>query len=372
MRKRTKITLFAVIALVIAGIIFFPAIKSLFTSSEAPQLSGAPADGGGRSTLQVIARVVQAETLLDEIRASRATLFPDEEVELTFETAGKITSIYFKEGSAVRKGTVLAKINDKPLQAQLQKLEAQIPLAEDRLSRHRVLLDKDAVSREAFEQVSTELDKLRADIALAKAQIAQTELRAPFDGHVGLRNVSEGAYASTTTIITTLTKTIPLKVEFSINEKYVDVVKPGTPITFRVQSEDEQNDYSATVYALDSKVDSKTYTRKVRALYPNPGGKLFPGRSAAITIRTNEIKNAIIAPAESVIKEQGLDIAYLYRNGHAKRVELQTGIRTAAALQVLSGINQGDTLILSGVMQLRDGLPVIIDKLQNEKVKSEE
>ena len=255
----------------------------------------------------------------------------------------------------------MAKINDKPLQAELQKLQAQIPLAEGRVFRHKALLDEDAVSKEAYEQVSTELDKLRADIELIKARITQTELIAPFDGNIGLRKVSEGAYASPSTIITSLTKTIPLKLEFSINEKNADYIYQGMEIPFQIEG--DLSVYKATVYAIESRVDLDLRTLKVRALYPNTNGQMRPGRSAYLNIRSKPIHNALTAPSESIIKEMGIDFVYVYSGGRAKRVSLELGMRTESHTQVLSGLNAGDTLLISGVMQLRDGLPVKIDNI---------
>ena len=115
---------------------------------------------------------------------------------------------------------MLAKVNDSQLQAQLARLEAQMPLAEDRVFRQNALLQRDAVSKEAYEQVKTELATLHADIENVKASIAMTELRAPFDGVIGLRQVSTGAYASPTTVIAKLTKITPLKVRIPVPIAY--------------------------------------------------------------------------------------------------------------------------------------------------------
>ena len=143
------------------------------------------------SVLNVNGLVVRPQTLTDGI-TSVGSLLPDEEVDLSFETSGKIVSINFQEGSTVRKGELLAKVNDKPLLAQLSRYEAQLKLAEDRVYRQSALLEKDAVSLEAYEQARTELAMLNADIDIVRSNIALTELHAPFDGVIGLRNVSEG------------------------------------------------------------------------------------------------------------------------------------------------------------------------------------
>ncbi|MDR0824103.1 MAG: efflux RND transporter periplasmic adaptor subunit [Prevotella sp.] len=359
MKKKTKIVLITIIVLLIAGMAFYPKIKALITSEEAP----APAanDNKGRntrSTLNVNAQILKFENL-NEVIHIKGRSIPDEEVDLSFETSGKITGIYFKEGTSVRKGQLLAKVNDKPLQAELLKLEAQIPLAEGRVFRQKSLLAKDAVSQESYESVNTELEKLKADIELVKSRISQTELRAPFDGVIGLRLISEGTYASPSTIISRLTKIVPLKIEFSVNEADANDVKPGTSLTFTIDR--DPNQYQATVYAIESNLDKQTLSLKARALYANPGGKLKPGLSAPIEIKKHEIKNTLVIPSLSTFAEMGKDIAYVYKGGKARKVIVKRGMRTASSVQILSGLSVGDTLLVTGVMQLRDGLPVVID-----------
>lgn len=361
MNKTTKIILFVIIVLFILGMALYPQIKNWFVKEEEnkPMQRTQPA-GQARNPLQVTAKVITPQMLTDVIRTT-GSLIPDEEVELTFESAGKITKTYFTEGTHVKRGDLLAKVNDAPLQAELKKLEAQIPLAEERVNRQGTLLEKDAVSQEAYEQVTTELDKLRADIELVKSRIAQTELRAPFDGVIGLRQVSEGAYASPTTVIAVLTKIIPLKIEFSIPEQYANLVHPGTPLIFTTPH--DLNINQASVYAVESAMDVATRSLKVRATFPNPGGKLKPGGTASIEITSNKIDDAIVVPNEAVIAEMGRDIVYLSQNGFAKQTVVYKGIRSAADIQIVEGLHVGDTLITTGVMQLRDGLPINITKI---------
>ena len=171
-----------------------------------------------KKALNVNGQIIKPHLITDQLFVS-GKLMPDEEVDLSFEASGKIIDINFTEGSSVKKGQLLAKVNDSQLQAQLARLEAQMPLAEDRVFRQNALLQRDAVSKEAYEQVKTELATLHADIENVKASIAMTELRAPFDGVIGLRQVSTGAYASPTTVIAKLTKITPLKVEFAVPER---------------------------------------------------------------------------------------------------------------------------------------------------------
>lgn len=360
MNKKTRIALIVIILLLIAGMAFYPKIKQVFSSGEEPSTPGSENSGAqNRQILNVNAQILKYQNLNDVV-IGKGRLLPDEEVDLSFETSGKITEISFKEGSNVKKGQLLAKVNDKPLQAELNKLKAQVPLAQDRVFRQKTLLAKDAVSQEAYESVNTELDKLKADIELVEARIAQTELRAPFDGVIGLRQVSEGTYASPTTIIARLTKITPLKLEFSIPEKQADAITVGTNVNFTL--ENDLNTYQAQVYALESNLDTKTFTMNMRAIYPNAGGKHRPGRSAQIEIKLREIKNTLVVPSISILAEMGRDIAFVYKNGKAHQVTLEKGMRTASSVQIVNGLNVGDTLLVTGVMQLRDGLPVSIDE----------
>ena len=360
MKKSTKIILLIAIVLLMVGMIFYPKIKKMMSDTDGSVIEKLEMPGK-KQALQVDALIIKKEKLTNIFR-TKGLLIPDEEVDLSFETSGKITQIYFSEGNAVRKGELLAKVNDKPLQAELKKLEAQLPLAQERVFRQKSLLAKDAVSQEAYESVATELEKLKADIELSKARIAQTELRAPFDGVLGLRLVSEGTYASPSTIVSKLTKISPLKIEFSVNEKQANDIKKGTQIDFKI--ENDKNTYKAIVYALESQLDENTLSLKVRARYQNSDRKLKPGHSATIEIVLDETENAIVVPSLSIVAEMGRDIAFIYKNGKAKQVELKKGTRTASSIQITDGLVEGDTLLVTGVMQLRDEMPVKIDKLK--------
>jgi membrane fusion protein (multidrug efflux system) len=260
---------------------------------------------------------------------------------------------------------LLAKINDKPLQAQLQKLQAQKKLTEEKEYRQRSLLERDAISKESYDQIVTELQTIEADLNLIKARISETELRAPFDGIIGLRYLSEGSYTTTATKIARLVKISPLKVEFSIPERYADQIKNGYPVTFKIDGVPKE--FHAVVYAVDPKVDINTRTIVIRALYPNKNEELKSGRFAQITLLLSKIENAISIPSEALIAEMEGEIIYLYKSGKAHRTKVTTGLRTASEIQILSGVNMGDTLITTGILQLRHTLPVVLDTVINKK-----
>ena len=359
MNKKLKTGLIIVIG---AGLVGW----GIYTQMPKPNEELAEADkimtrqSPAKKILNVNAAIVRPQVLVDEIPII-GSLLPDEEVNLSFETSGKITDINFEEGTHVTKGQLLAKVNDRPLQAQLQRLVAQLKLAEDRVFRQDALLKRDAVSKEAYEQVKTELATLNADIELVRAQIEQTELRAPFDGIIGLRQVSVGTYASPSTIVAKLTKITPLKLEFSVPESYAKDVRVGTSLNFNLTG--SLNKYEAQVYARESSLDPETRSLTIRALYPNPSG-IMPGRYASITLRKQEFENALDIPSEAIVPEMGKDKVFLYKNGKAEPVDIVTGIRTEALVQAVAGLEEGDTVIISGTQQLRTGMAVTIDNIR--------
>jgi membrane fusion protein, multidrug efflux system len=365
MNKRNRIIIIILLVVVAALIVFYPKIKPLFGSgNERPAQSGQGGGGGrgpasqGRQILNASGFLIQPAKM-SNLYESIGSLRPDEVVELAFETSGKIIGINFTEGTKVKKGDLLAKINDKPLQAQLQKLQAQKKLSEEKEFRQRSLLTKDAISQESYDQIVTELQTIQADINLVLARISETELRAPFDGIIGLRYVSEGSYTNASTKIARLVKIKPIKLEFSAPEKYADQIKIGFPVTFIVG----EKTYKAQVYAVDPQVDEATRTLSIRAIYPNSNEELNAGRSATIRLLLNQIDNAIAIPSEAITAQMDGDFVFVYRKGKAESVKVATGLRTESLVQITDGLKFGDTLLTTGILQLRHNLPVKLDSL---------
>lgn len=372
MNKRLRITITILLILVVAVIIAYPKVKPLLSSKiKSPAVAGkgsAPGSGGGsmqgRQVLNVSGFLIQP-TQMSEMFNTLGTLRPDEEVDMSFETSGKIVKINFTEGTRVKKGYLLAKINDKPLQAQLEKLVAQKKLVEEQEFRQKSLLDRDAISQESYDQIVTQLQTIQADINLIRARISETELRAPFDGIIGLRYLSEGSFATTSTKIARLVKMSPLKLEFSISEKYADEVSIGFPVTFKIVGKNAE--FKASVYAVDPKIDLDTRTIVIRAIYPNTSEELKPGRFAEVALLLSQIDNTIAIPTEALIPEMDGETVYVYRNGKASNIKVGTGLRTESLIQIVNGLKFGDTLLTTGILQLRHNLPVVLDTLVIDK-----
>jgi len=352
MKVNRKKVLWVITGIIVLSLIAWPKVKTLFNKKDNEKNAVAQKS---KSTVKVL---VIAYDNLREVLKSSGTLISDEEVDVTFETSGKLTHIYFTEGTRVNKGDLLAKLRDDDLQAQLSKLDIQHKLASEKVVRQKALLDKDAVSKESYDQVFTELQEIEAEIKLINAHIAETEIRAPFSGIIGLRYVSEGAFVNPNTFIARLVKIQPLKIDFAVPERYAGLVKNGNEVNFYI--EPEKTPYQAKVYAIEPKIDPKTRTLTVRALYANQGELLQPGRFVSVELIVREKSQALQIPSQSIIPESGKEKVFLIKNGLAEPVIIKTGMRTQAYVEILEGLNPGDTLVVSGIMQLKKGSPVQI------------
>ncbi len=313
---------------------------------------------GGQGQLPVTGRIAKPSYLTNGIR-SAGSLLANEEVDIVSKVSGKVTAVYFREGSKVRKGDLLVKIYDDDLQAQLRRSEIQEKMLSEKLERQRVLLSKDAVSREAFDQLQTDYNVILADINLLKVRIAETEVRAPFDGMIGFRYVSEGTYVTPQVKIAHLVDQSTLKLEFAVSEKYVSENLMGKRISFTTYGYPDE--FFATVYAVDYRIDETTRTIGLRARFDNRSGKLVPGMFASLTLITDEKTNALQVPTESIVPDMNEKKLWVVRGGRADLIPVVTGARTASMIEVLSGLSAGDTVLVSGLMQLRPNMAVKVN-----------
>ena len=306
----------------------------------------------------VSAFIIKTEKLENNIYAS-GTIIANEEVELKPEIPGKIVQLLLKEGTPVTKGQLLVKINDADFQAQLKKLQLENELAETQLKRQQELLKINGISQQDFDVTQNKVNTVKADIEYLQSQIAKTEIRAPFNGIIGLKNVSEGSYISVGTSIANVLQIDPVKIDFSISERYASYIQKGVKVIFNIDGIKE--DIEGEVYAVEPKIDMNTRTIQVRAICPNKKTTIFPGAFARIQVLLKNIDDAIMIPTEAVIPELRGKKVYLIKNGLAKPVMIETGVRTSAKVQVLTGLQYGDTIITTGIMQLKPDAPVKIN-----------
>ena len=318
--------------------------------------------GGKKSNpaLKVSSIVVQAAPF-SEVVTSTGTLRAEESVELQAEINGKIIAFNFSEGTRVRKGDLLVKFNDADLRATHDRARHRKQLATLR-ERRIALLFKDGIApQEDYDTAESELDIQDADIALIEAQIAKTEIRAPFDGIVGLRFVSVGAFVNAATRIATLQRLENLKIDFSLPEKYTGRIRVGSAITFTIAGGDRS--FAGEIYAFDPKIDTSTRTVLIRALCPNHEQRLLPGAFANVGFTLAQISNAILVPAIAVVPGFSEMTVFVLSGGKAERRTVDIGTRTESTVQIVSGLKPGEMVITSGLQQLRSGQAVITDAI---------
>lgn len=328
--------------------------------------SGAPGNNssgrrGPSPTLAVEAVVLEPSELEEKI-ATTGTIFANEEVELKSEISGRVVGIYFQEGSRVKKGTLLVKLDDSDLKAQLKKLLVEENYARQDSSRQAQLMEVSATTQEVFDAAMNRLKTAQADMALVSVQIDKTEIRAPFSGVIGLRQISEGSYLTPSNIISVIQEVDPIKIEFKVSEKYASQVKPGMEISYTVTSSDKL--YTASVYAVEPKIDFDTRTVAVRAKSRNPGMELFPGGFAEIEIILDRVEDALVVPSQAVIPDLNGQIVYLSKSGKVRQVSVDIGVRMERTTQLTAGVSPMDTVITTGLLQVRENMPIRIKEIK--------
>jgi membrane fusion protein (multidrug efflux system) len=271
------------------------------------------------------------------------------------------TDILFAEGSAVKEGDLLVKINDSELLAERRRATFRLNLAEQREERQQALLERGGISQDDYDATLNEVNVIRSDLDLINAQINQTEIRAPFSGQVGLKYVSEGSYISPNSQIASLQSLNPVKIDFSIPERYISRVGIGDKINFTVQGVDST--FTGDVYAIEPRISRDTRSISIRARSDNSNRLLFPGAFANITLVLNEIDDALMLPTISVIPELNSQKIFVIKNGRVSEVRVQTGLRTSEKVQIIEGVAPGDTVLTTGLLQAIPGTEVEITKL---------
>ena len=353
MKKQTKIALIVGIVLIIAIAFFYPRVD---LKEEGGSSSNAGNGGGGNQPLPVNVVKLERETLRNQLSVT-GTILPNESVSLRSEISGLVTQIAFKEGQYVTKGTPLVYLNDDELQAQFQRLQYTQKLFETQENRQKQLLAREAISQEEYDIALNQFNTALSDIKLVEAQLAKTVIRAPFNGILGLRMVSEGSVIGPNDIITSVVNIDPIKIEFSIPERYANQVTVGSPVFFSNESSGEE--VQGQVYAFEPQIDLATRTLKLRAQSANKGGKFLPGMFVKIRFILEVTEDALMVPAESVIPElSGYKVFVAGEGGKAEQRLIEIGTRTDSHVQVLSGLDVGELVLTTGVMQVRQGMPI--------------
>lgn len=349
---KTKYIIYAVLIIGLGYLIFYRIKKN----SGIEQSAGGPPQGGTSQKPMTVNGIVVASSKFANNLTVTGSVDANEQVQIRSEVQGIIRSISFKEGTNVSKGQVLLRIDDSELRAQLTQALTRENLAAETERRAQLLLEKEAISREEYDVALADYRALKAQTQLIRAQLAKTVIRAPFSGKIGLRSVSQGEYLTPTTIVTSLVNINPVKITFSVPEKYSTMVRNNTKLTFTLSGSNEK--HTATVYAIEPQVEASTRTLQLRARAANPDGALIPGSFANIQLPLNTIEKAILIPTQAVVPVQNGKKVFTSQNGKAKEVMIETSSRTEKDILVTSGLKEGDTVLTTGIMTLKEGSPV--------------
>ncbi len=305
--------------------------------------------------------------VLENIIRTPGSILPNEEVELKTEIPGRVLQLNFKEGTYIPKGTLLVQIDDSELRAELKKYDAQLRIAVEDEKRKKELLAMKGVSQEVYDQALSTLEGLRADIDLTNSQIRKSRIVAPFDGTVGLRYISEGAFISGGDKIATLVQKDPVRIEFDVPEKYASLIHSPMDVLFTIAGSDKT--YSARVFAFEPMIDITSRTLKVRARTANTDGKLIPGSYAELTINLQKIDDAIMVPTQVIIPTLNRQNVFVVKNNRVKFTEVVTGIQTDKMIQISKGVTAGDTIAMTGILALKDSMPVTVSEIHTSETE---
>ena len=320
-------------------------------ASSSAQTPSSEADDAVR-----VRTVVVQPSGLEETVWTTGEMRADEAVELRAEEEGRVVALHFREGQRVAAGELLVKINDEDLQADLRRARVQQKLAEQRERRTKSLLDEHTISQEIYDEALGQLEIVKANIESIEARIRKTEIHAPFAGTVGLRQVSEGSFVTSSTAIATLQSLDPIKLDFSVPEKYAAEIRTGERVSFTVAGLDPT--YSGEVYAREPRIDTDTRTVRLRARAPNPGGKLLPGAFAKVRLVLSSDAQALTVPSIAVVPGLEATTVWVVEDGVVTPRQFQVGQRGEQSVEITDGLEAGDHVVVSGVQQMLPGLTV--------------
>lgn len=355
--------------------LFFLALMLVACSGEgdgAPAGKGGPGPGkggpggpGGRGakTFAVEGYIAVAHAANKNFQ-TMATLEAMNSVELTAAANGRLMKLMAKDGASVKEGELLAKIDDSELKAQLKQAESNQKLAKQKFDRTKKLKEQGSATAADLESADASLKSAEASVELVNAQIAKTEVKAPFDGKLGFVKVSVGAWMTTGSSIATLSEVKQLKAKFALPQRYASNLKVGDAISLR--DEERGIEKTGKVKALDATISESSRTRQILVVVDNAKGDLIAGGYAKVSVELSSGRaKSIPIPAESLTLDKDGAYVFIAKDGKAQMTRVETGLRTPIAVDVVSGLNEGDTVITSGLISIRQGSSIRIREIRN-------
>ena len=316
------------------------------------------AAGGGPPPGMPVDVAIAVEQIVVETISATGQIEALQSIELRPEVEGRIVEILVREGSEVRRGTPLFKVDDAELKAEVARLEAQRDLAARVLERTHALIEERATSPAQLDEAEANARSTQAELDLLQVRLERTVVRAPFSGVVGERLVSVGDFVNRTTSLTTLQTVDPQRASFRVPERYAEVLAVGQRVTFRVASVVERG-FVGEVEFVDPVVSLPSRTITVKARVPNPTRRLKPGMFIEVDLVTGERPSAVVVPEDAILPLQGADYVWAVTEGQATRRQVELGVRMPGFVELRAGVAAGDTVVVGGLEKLADGMPVM-------------
>ena len=293
---------------------------------------------------------------LSETIPTVGTLRANESVDVVSELSRRLVKVQVEEGSEVKAGQVLFKLDDSDLKAEINQIDAKRRLAQGNEQRNRELLASKAISQQDYDASKADLDVVEAEHAAKAVELDKTEIRAPFAGRIGRREVSEGAWVSPTIKLVNLQDLARIKVDFPLPARYADEIHPGLPFTFTVAG--NTREYKGLVKVVEPRIDPDTRSLLVRGECSAPDAALVPGAFAEVTLKLDAIRDGLDVPAQAVVPSARGQGVYVAKAGKAVLVDVVIGLRTPEKVVVTRGLAEGDVVLTTSLLRLRPGLEV--------------
>jgi len=303
----------------------------------------------------VDAAIVRAGLIKDELELT-GTVVANQTVDIASELTRRIVRVNVKEGSRVHEGELLFQLDDADLQAQLDRFQQQEKLAKLNETRLRDLLEKEAVAQQDYDEALTNLHVLQAQIREVQVTISKTRITAPFNGQVGIINVHPGAIVSVNTILTDIEDNDVVKIQFSVPEKYTNIIHLGSTQTFTTPS--GHREYTTKIVARSASLSEDTRTLLVRGMTENRDGSLLQGLSVRLTLSLNDDNKTLSIPSQALIPSVGGYTVFVSKKNVVESVPVEIGQRSSSAIEILKGLTNGDTVVTSNQLRLIPGAPV--------------
>lgn len=308
---------------------------------------------GGNRPVAVTTALVAKKPMISSV-TSLGTGIANQSVQLTVPTNDYITELNIREGKAVKKGDVIARLHDIEEKARVTELEAVLTDQKRQLERLKNLANTQATAQSMLDEQQTRVNATLAQLDIAKAQLAQMTITAPFAGYLGLRQVSMGAYVTSGTVLTTLDDLSPLRIEFSVAEHYLADIKVGMPIQVTNAAYGDIV-FTGNVSAIDTRIDAITRSVTVHGTLPNEDLRLRPGMLLNVKLELNN-RTTLQVAEKALVPQQNKQFVYrVDADNKVLRTEVTIGQRIPGWVEILSGLNEGDEVVVEGIQKLRDG-----------------